>query len=165
LIETTRLNTTTHRRCRPCHQNQINMEKQKENMKKPDNIKINVLEQGIEELNYLKEWGKYFAESETKTENGKERVIGGVSTSQIRRFFGAIKRIQADFDEMKGEIILLSPKLAYAVGRDGNKTKLQEFYNTLSPLIEDIKEDKKKFQNFVNVFEAIVAYHKAAGGN
>jgi CRISPR type III-A-associated protein Csm2 len=34
----------------------------------------------------------------------------------------------------------------------------------LSPLIREIKEDKTRFNNFVNVVEAIVAYHKAAGG-
>ena len=55
--------------------------------------------------------------------------------------------------------------LAYAVGRDGRKTKLEDFSNTLSKGIEFIRLDdevhrKADFKNFLKLFEAIVAYHK-----
>lgn len=136
----------------------------------PNKIPTTVLTEGVKDLQLVKEWGDYLAVKKTiqkvnpRNNRTYEETVGAVTTSQIRKFFGAIKRIQADFDGMSGEILLLSPKLAYAVGRDGGKTKLKEFYETLSPLIENIKEDRKRFQNFVNVFEAIVAYHKAAGG-
>ena len=125
----------------------------------PDKIPISVLTDGIKDLTLVQEWGKYLA-----TNDGKSQV----STSQIRKLFGSIKRIQAGFEKSKGEIILLEPKLAYAVGRDkkggSNKTKIDELFRLLSPLIREIKEDKLRFQNFVNVLESIVAYHKAAGG-
>jgi CRISPR-associated protein Csm2 len=114
----------------------------------PKVIDVSVLETGVKDVSLMREWGHFLAE-------GKDSV----KTSQLRKFFGAVKKIQADFDNSKGEIVLLSPKLAYAVGRN-QKSKIKDLYRVLSPLIEKIGEDKKKFKNFINVFEAIVAYHK-----
>jgi CRISPR-associated protein Csm2 len=138
-------------------------------MNPPNKIPTTILTEGIKDLQPLKEWGDYFADDEKETVNGRERIKKTkVSTSQIRKFFGALKRIQADFDSSKGEILLLDAKLAYAVGRDvkngRNQSKIKEFYDLVSPLIKNVGEDKAKFKHFVNVFEAIVAYHKAAGG-
>ncbi len=132
---------------------------------KPTNIPPIILTEGIKQLTLIKDWGDYLAEDIKETQNGREKTkTGKLSTSQIRKFFGAIKRIQVSFEKDKSEILLLEPKLAYAVGRDNNKTKIKDLYNLLSPLIREIKEDKTRFNNFVNVVEAIVAYHKAAGG-
>ncbi len=127
----------------------------------PEKIPVSVLTEGIKDLTPLEQWGKYLAINETQKQ---------VSTSQIRKFFGSIKKIQASFDKSKTEILLLEPKLAYAVGRDYDKgkntqkTKIKDLYNLLSPLIRGINEDKARFNNFVNIVEAVVAYHKAAGG-
>jgi len=114
----------------------------------PKVIDVSVLETGVKDVSLMREWGHFLAD-------GKDSV----KTSQLRKFFGAVKKIQADFDNSKGDIVLLNPKLAYAVGRN-QKSKIKDLYGVLSPLIEKIGEDKKKFKNFVNVFEAIVAYHK-----
>lgn len=124
-------------------------------LKKPENIPPTILTEGIKDLAPLEKWGSYLAK-----EDGKNKL----TTSQIRKFFGAIKQIQADFENSKNEILLLEPKLAYAKGRNKNIQKMDEFYRLLSPLIRAINEDKKKFLVFVNVLEAIVAYHKSAGG-
>jgi CRISPR type III-A-associated protein Csm2 len=124
----------------------------------PDKIPVSILTDGIKDLKLLKDWGDYLAKEDGF---GRDKV-GKLSTSQIRKFFGSIKRIQADFEKAKGEILLLEPKLAYAMGRDNGKSKIKELYPLLSPMIRDIQENKDKFQNFVNVLEAIVAYHKAA---
>lgn len=130
-------------------------------MPKPNNFLISILNEGIKNVEPLEDWGKYLATNETQKQ---------VSTSQIRKFFGSLKKIQASFEKSKYEIILLEPKLAYAVGRDYDKkdkvqkTKIKDLYDLLKPLIREIKEDKTRFNNFVNVVEAIVAYHKAAGG-
>jgi len=115
---------------------------------KPKIIDASILDAGVKDVSLIKEWGYFLAD-------GRDSV----KTSQLRKFFGAVKKIQADFDNLKGEIVLLSPKLAYAVGRN-QKSKIKDLYNVLSLLIESIGEDKKRFKNFVNVFEAIVAYHK-----
>lgn len=129
----------------------------------PNPIDVSVLDTGIktEHLKELETWGQYLAERD----HGKQEM----STSQIRKFFGEIKRIQANFDDKKEDIVLLDPKIAYAVGRakkDAGKKKaaIEDFYNMISPMIRYINSSKTKYQNFVNVCEAIVAYHKAKGG-
>lgn len=119
-----------------------------------------ILTEGIKDLTEIENFSRNLARTTQDRDLPKP-----MSTSQIRRFFGAIKRIQSDFEALKGEIILLEPKLAYAVGRDTTRTKIKLFYTEISPLIKDIREDKDKFKNFVNIVEAIVAYHKAEGGN
>ena len=123
-------------------------------MPKPADISVDVLTKGATDVKLYQLWGHYLAE---KSDNLK-----GLSSSQLRKFFGSLKKIQADFDKLKGEIILLDPKLAYAVGRDTGttKTKIKIFYELLRDLIQNIDEDKKRFKNFVDVFESIVAYHR-----
>lgn len=131
---------------------------------KPANIDNAILDDGIKANNIenLKAWGRYFADN-----NGGKKV----STSQLRKFFGEIKRIQADFDNCKMDLILLDPKIAYAVGRtkkdarQGESVKIEDFYKQMTPLISKINEDQAKFKRFVQVCEAIVAYHKQYGGD
>lgn len=127
-----------------------------------------MLTTGIKDLSALEKLGKDLATKEIETDprnpHRSRTRKEAMSTSQIRRFFGAIKRIQADFDHLKGEVILLEPKLAYAVGRDQGNSKIVEFYKEISPLLKVINEDEKKFKNFVSIVEAIVAYHKVHGG-
>jgi len=43
-----------------------------------------------------------------------------LTTSQIRKFFGELKRIQAAPEKYQEEIPMLKAKLAYAVGRDAS---------------------------------------------
>ncbi len=134
----------------------------------PKKIDVHVLEDGItsNEIPLLQEWGEYLA----KKNAGRIEM----STSQIRKFFGEIKRIQADFENCKGDVVLLDPKIAYAVGRAKQlrskkppipPVAIEEFYENVKPLIRTIDGDKKKFKHFVQVCEAIVAYHKANGGD
>ncbi len=131
---------------------------------KPPKIPESVLTNGITDVKLLMDWGYYLGEDDA---GGSKKL----SSSQIRRFFGAVKKIQADFEHSKQEIILLNPKLAYAVGRDYNKnprrnnTKIKELYDLLNPLINSINEKSDRFRNFVNVFESIVAYHKEKCGD
>jgi CRISPR type III-A-associated protein Csm2 len=69
------------------------------------------------------------------------------------------------------EFVMLKPKLAYAVGRakqNGSKFKvykIEDFYDVLADAIDKVQSSvdrQKAFKNFITVFEAIVAYHKAA---
>ncbi len=97
-----------------------------------------------------------------------------LTTSQLRRFFGEVKRQQLNgYDET--QFVMLKPKLAYAVGRakalgrakrDAHY-KIEDFYEVLANAIDCVTKssDKQKaFKNFIYIFEAIVAYHKAAEG-
>ena len=126
------------------------------------------LHNGITEktVDLAQEFGKYLVE-------GDGKVKEPLTTSQLRKFFGEVKRQQ-----LKGysstSFIMLKPKLAYAVGRAKQKAKkevkdvrIEDFYNVISLAIDEVvkspeNEKEKVFKNFIAVFEAIVAYHKVA---
>ncbi|RMG91705.1 MAG: type III-A CRISPR-associated protein Csm2 [Chloroflexi bacterium] len=95
-----------------------------------------------------------------------------LTTSQIRNIFGTVRQIemswspQADEEEQKWaarQLMLLKPKLAYQAKRERGRgvTMLAE---VLTPAIDMVGNDREKFQNFVDFFEAILAYHTAHSG-
>ncbi len=115
-----------------------------------------------ETINWAQGFGDFLAR---ETKDSKP-----LTTTQLRRFFGEIKRIQIsrEFKKEKHSILMLKPKLAYAVARDEakKKTKIGHFYTELAVALDAIKVKKPKkaknqFENFVRIYEAIVAYHKA----
>ncbi|HIC96184.1 TPA: type III-A CRISPR-associated protein Csm2 [Candidatus Bipolaricaulota bacterium] len=83
-----------------------------------------------------------------------------LSTSQIRNIFGEVKRMEASGYD-RSRLILLKPRLAYAAGRHGGAVK--DLRDVLVTAIDAV-DDAKKFGYFVNFFEAILAYHREAGG-
>lgn len=103
-----------------------------------------------------------------------------LTTSQIRNIFGEVRRIQMSWppdaanDKVKANeafrsVVLLQPKLAYQARRERGRG-VEELQMVLDPCIEEIRrapEDRRRlyFTRFVDFFEAILAYHKAAGGN
>ncbi|MBR5972696.1 MAG: type III-A CRISPR-associated protein Csm2 [Paludibacteraceae bacterium] len=117
-------------------------------------------------------FGKYLCAYEENNPNKK-----ALTTGQLRKFFGEVKRIDADVIKHKAEVPMLKPLLAYAVGRDKkkagrdmvNKTRIEEFSEELCKAIDAIRFDnddvlKSDYKNFVQIFESIVAYHKYYGG-
>ncbi|MBO4379953.1 MAG: type III-A CRISPR-associated protein Csm2 [Muribaculaceae bacterium] len=109
---------------------------------------------------FAEEFGEYLANNE---KDGPESL----TTNQLRKFFGEVKRQQmAGYNE--ASFVMLKPKLAYAVGRAKNgkqekQVKIEDFYNVMRPAIDSVVKapDKEKaFKNFISIFEAIVAYHK-----
>lgn len=115
-----------------------------------------------ETVRFAEDFGKYLAL--------KEDYAAPLTTSQLRKFFGEVKRQQMiGFHET--EFAMLKAKLAYAVGRakqngrHGIAQKIEDFYLVLTDAIDIVlrSADKPKaFKNFITAFEAIVAYHKAA---
>ncbi|WP_455584485.1 type III-A CRISPR-associated protein Csm2 [Bacteroides sp.] len=92
-----------------------------------------------------------------------ERDKEALSKSQIRNVFGEIRRIEGNFSENKFSFYLLKPKVAYAEGR--NRTQgLSLFKLIFDKGWELVNGEEKKFKNFCNLIEAILAYHKANGG-
>jgi CRISPR-associated protein Csm2 len=114
-----------------------------------------------EVIDWCKEFGKYLTE-DVKKEDGKGIKIKAMTTTQLRKFFGEVKRIEMNEFDLS-EFIMLNPLLAYATGREKEETKLKDFQEQMSTAIREVK-DEKDFKNFVNIFEAIVAYHKYYGG-
>jgi len=115
------------------------------------------------------QWTNSFGKYLQTNQNGTRPL----TTSQIRKFFGELKRIQASPEKFKEEIPLLKAKLAYAVGRDHDKrgkpkSKIKEFYEELATGIDSIRNDinnrDKDLIRFVKIVESIVAFHKYHGG-
>lgn len=91
-----------------------------------------------------------------------------LKTSQLRKFFGAVRLIgqKDNWDEIEPEFYLLKPKLAAAKGRN---LVPKNFYNVIMAAMEkvDVGDDTEKMENFktfINFFESIVAYHKFYNG-
>lgn len=87
-----------------------------------------------------------------------------LTTSQIRKFFGEVKRIQADFEKYKNDVPLLSAKLAYSVGRQKSNNRLKKFYEEFDKCIKVIDGKKTNYDRFVKLLESTVAFHKYHGG-
>ena len=101
-----------------------------------------------------------------------------LTTSQIRNIFGEVRRIQMNWpsgadknkaDEAFRSVVLLQPKLAYQARRERGRG-VEELQQALNPCIDEIRKAPEPmrylyFTRFVDFFEAILAYHKAAGGN
>ncbi|MBD3211387.1 MAG: type III-A CRISPR-associated protein Csm2 [Candidatus Lokiarchaeota archaeon] len=86
----------------------------------------------------------------------------GVTTNQIRRIFGDLKRYQyREFDPDK--IQLIRPKLAYTFSRHNRYQGIDLLLGTIDYLIDKVKTGDQ-FTNIVNLFESILAYHKKYGG-
>ena len=98
----------------------------------------------------------------------------GLTKSQIRGVFGTVRQIQASWDNEKADpkqnlrrVLLLKPRLAYQGVR---QTPVKPLTKTLIAAIDlvaegkDADEQKRRFGYFVDLFEAILAYHTEAGG-
>lgn len=114
-------------------------------------------------VQFAERFGKYLAVDDYDSES--------LTTSQLRKFFGEVKRQQMMKEFNETEFTMLKPKLAYAVGRakqNGKKNKAQkieDFFVVITDAIDKVlssSDRAKAFKNFITAFEAIVAYHKAA---
>lgn len=88
-----------------------------------------------------------------------------LKTNQIRKFLDAINQLKAkltdnNFADIKDEIYLLKPKLAYASAKQNS---VKSFSKVVSKAIENV-HDEVDFQRLAQLIESVIAYHKAAGG-
>ncbi len=103
-----------------------------------------------------------------------------LKTTQMRGFFATVKRIERSFptDPQKSgrDLRLLQPKLAYQAKRhERNAPGMVDLANVLKSSIRIVTDTRQQnphqldaqaaFQRFVDFFEAILAYHIAAGGD
>ena len=108
----------------------------------------------------IEEGGQSLVDAAEKLGEALERR--GLKTSQIRKVYGAVKKIQMSKEFRQNDLIMLKPKLAYAAAREKAVTDLRD---ALTQAIDRVGSDRQKFKNFVDFFEATLAYHKAAGGS
>ena len=108
---------------------------------------------------------------------GRELASSQLSTNQIRNIFGTVRRIEMNWPETaqsdaehererkaRRELLLLKPKMAYQAKRERGRG-VQQLTEVLGQAIDLVQDDRTRFQNFVDFFEAILAYHKAHGGS
>ena len=115
----------------------------------PYKLPSDVIEKGGEPLvKAAKDLGTRLFDSELKT-------------SQIRKVYSAVKKIQMSDKFSQNDLVMLKPKLAYAAARNPEVTDLKD---ALTEAINKVGDDPQKFKNFVDFFEATLAYHRAAGG-
>ena len=95
---------------------------------------------------------------------GKFMAKNELTNSKIRNIYGEIKRIQmSGFENEKPSFYLLKPKVAYTLGRDKNNEGLKLFKKIFDMASASVT-DQKSYQNFCNLMEAFLAYHKFYGG-
>ncbi|MFW5892217.1 MAG: type III-A CRISPR-associated protein Csm2 [Bacteroidota bacterium] len=132
-----------------------------------DNLNLKWVQEGIKDETV--EWANSFGEFLQKKDK-----TNPLTSSQIRKFFGELKRIQSDPEKFQADVPMLKAKLAYAVGREVNvdfkgnvthTTKIKQFYEQIEIGINAIRSgNKKDLINLVKIVESIVAYHKYHGG-
>ncbi|MGQ9626382.1 MAG: type III-A CRISPR-associated protein Csm2 [Anaerolineae bacterium] len=107
---------------------------------------------------------------ERAKEAGQALKDAGLSMAQIRGIFGTVRRIEMRWTEKAPketqelamrQLLLLQPKLEYQAKRQPAVDGLK---NVLIPAIQQIQGDRERFTRFIEFFEAILAYHVAAGG-
>lgn len=103
-------------------------------------------------------------------EIGQGLKNAGLSMAQIRGVFGTVRRIEMRWVEGSSnkeqeramrQLLLLQPKLEYQARRQREVRGLKD---VLIPAIQQIQGSRERFGRFVEFFEAILAYHVAAGG-
>jgi len=111
---------------------------------------------------------------------GRYLVEKRVTTSQIRNIFGTARMIEQDVKtleddkplpiQVQRDLQMLRPKLAYQYGRvqgrddDRKKAAMGALTGILSQAIALVGSDVRRFRNFMDFFEAILAYHRRYGG-
>ena len=96
----------------------------------------------------------------------------GLTKSQIRSVFGTVRQIQGSWEKNTArdnlrKVLLLKPRLAYQGARQSKVRPLADVLSAAIDLVAEAKteeEQRKRFGYFVDLFEAILAYHTAAGG-
>jgi len=128
---------------------------------------------------------KIIEESDNEVLVAQAKLVGTnlarqLTTSQIRGIFGSVRRIELDWQDpannsvddqayrkrlkrAQREFALLQPRLAYQARRERGRG-VEELSNVLTPAMRLVGKDPERFRNFVDFFEAILAYHKAEGG-
>lgn len=91
-----------------------------------------------------------------------KHLARNLTTSQIRNIYGAVKKMQLKGKPDTHKLLMLKPKLAYAAKRHGEG--VDTLKEVLTQAIDHVGDDQQKFNRFVDFFEAILAYHKDAGG-
>ncbi len=97
-----------------------------------------------------------------------------VTTNQIRAIFGTVRQIEMNWPittskekqaKAERDLILLKPKVVYRAAREKNAEFKQFAYvinDSIDMVLDNNEDTRQRFGYFVDFFEAMMAYHKAA---
>jgi len=105
-------------------------------------------------------------------QTAEQLVKSNLTRSQIRTIFTEVRKIEAmwdqDADKAMRRLNILKPKLDYATARSEPVRLLRDVLTKAIDEVEAAKgapdERDQRFKRFMELFEAILAYHRAKGG-
>lgn len=116
----------------------------------------------VESARLTDQWGKSL---------GKQFADSGLTSTQIRGLFGTARQIEMnwatdDNSAARRSMILLKPKLRYQATRHKNLEPMADLLSDAIDIVDqnDGMDSNEKYQRLMELFEAILAYFKAAGG-
>ena len=123
-------------------------------------------ENACRELNFDANWiTRGPDENMIKYAERMAECMKSVSSSRLRNIYGEVMRIKLKgYDNERNSFFLLKPKVTYNYARiKSSKEKsafenFKRFFDTSYDLV--LQNGESAFKNFVNLFEAILAYHK-----
>lgn len=113
----------------------------------------------------------------TTAEKIGKQFARDITASQIRNIFGTVRAIEQDVKaladdtplpiQVQRDLLMLQPKLAYQYGRVQGREKaaMGALTQILSEAIGLVGTSVPHFRNFMDFFEAILAYHRRFGGS
>ena len=119
-------------------------------------------------INYLENFGFFLCAKKAVDDRFAGR--DGMTASQIRNVFGAIKQIEAKGTEdinWAAKFRMLRPKMAYAAARVKSSSpfsRISEFREVFEKAHIAVQGNFQNFERFSQIIEGAVAYHKVYGG-
>ncbi|MBN2837462.1 MAG: type III-A CRISPR-associated protein Csm2 [Fusobacteriaceae bacterium] len=117
---------------------------------------------------------KYLAGDKTQDRFGKDEYKNGITSSQLRQFFGEVKALQAkmgkngeDFAKVYPFVLMLKSKASYKANRENSKLP-ESFKIFIEKNVELIKNANKEgkgfevFNNFALFYEVVIGFFKGA---
>jgi len=99
------------------------------------------------------------------------KYAGSVKTAQVRNVFAHINRMRTRLrrnrsvsPEIKRDLVMLKPRLAYAGGRQEKVLPMSKDLMQVVDAVLKSQNFEKALRNFFDLVEGIVAYHKFYGG-
>lgn len=107
-------------------------------------------------------------------ETAVQLVRNQLTRGQIRNIFTEVRKVEALWESNPGDhtkalrrLVMLKPKLDYQTARNSQMGRLKEVLSEAIDYVTQVEssdEQTERFKRFVNLFEAILAYHRSEGG-
>lgn len=104
-------------------------------------------------------------------QTAQQLVRENLTRAQIRNIFTEVRKIEALWENNPELAIrrlnMLKPKLDYATSRSDTVKRLRDVLSQAIDTVSSapsIEERNKRFDRFMDLFEAILAYHRSEGG-